>query len=90
MLFGCARVSTGDQNLDHQIDAVTRAGVEDKNIYRDRASDAKASRPLLDLLLKMLRDGDTLTITRLDRLSRSVQHLINLGADLRDRGSACG
>jgi DNA invertase Pin-like site-specific DNA recombinase len=86
VLFGYARVSTTDQNLDHQLDALRRAGVEDANIYTDTASGAKASRPQLDLLLKLLRAGDVLTITRLDRLSRSVQHLINLGADLRDRG----
>src|SRR3954452_19202242 len=51
----------------------------------DTASGAKASRPQLDLLLKMLRAGDTLKITRLDRLSRSVLHLVTLGAELRER-----
>lgn len=52
----------------------------------DKASGAKASRPSLDLVLKLLREGDTLKVTRLDRLSRSVLHLITLGADLRMRG----
>ncbi|MGN9846354.1 recombinase family protein [Nonomuraea sp. H19] len=47
---------------------------------------AKASRPCLDLVLKLLREGDTLKVTRLDRLSRSVLHLVTLGADLRERG----
>jgi hypothetical protein len=50
------------------------------------ASGAKASRPQLDVLLKVLRAGDTLKITRLDRLGRSVLHLVTLGAELRERG----
>ena len=86
MLFGYARVSTADQNPDHQIDALRRAGVAHDDIYVDHASGAKARRPQLDIVLRMLRDGDTLKITRLDRLGRSVLHLVTLGADLRERG----
>lgn len=86
MLFGYARVSTAEQNPDHQIDALTRAGVAGKDIYVDHASGAKASRPELDNMLRLLRDGDTLKVTRLDRLGRSVLHLVTLGADLRERG----
>lgn len=85
MLFGYARVSTADQNPDHQIDALLRAGVTRENIHLDKASGAKASRPKLDLVLQLLREGDTLKVTRLDRLSRSVLHLVTLGADLRAR-----
>ncbi|MCX2928514.1 recombinase family protein [Streptomyces sp. NEAU-W12] len=81
-----ARVSTADQNPDHQIDALLRAGVDRDNIHVDRSSGAKASRPKLDLVLQLLRGGDTLQVTRLDRLSRSVLHLVTLGADLRERG----
>lgn len=55
-------------------------------IYIDHASGAKASRPELDSVLRFLRDGDTLKITRLDRLGRSVLHLVTLGAELRERG----
>ena len=58
MLFGYARVSTADQNPDHQIDALLRAGVERSNIFLDTASGAKASRPELDKLLAELGDGD--------------------------------
>ena len=54
MLFGYARVSTAEQNPDHQIDALVRAGVAAKDIYVDRASGAKASRPELDTVLRML------------------------------------
>ena len=85
MLFGYARVSTADQNPDHQIDALTRAGVAPENIHLDKISGSKASRPQLDLLLRLLRKGDTLKVTRLDRLSRSVLHLVTLGAELRER-----
>ena len=86
MLFGYARISTADQNPDHQIDALLRAGVARDNIHLDTASGAKAGRPQLDLALKLLRAGDTLKITRLDRLGRSVLHLVTLGAELRERG----
>ncbi|MGI8414161.1 MAG: recombinase family protein [Solirubrobacteraceae bacterium] len=86
MLIGYARVSTVDQNPDHQVDALRRAGVAATDIYIDHASGAKASRPQLDIALRMLRDEDTLKITRLDRLGRSVLHLVTLGAELRDRG----
>lgn len=60
MLIGYARVSTADQNLDHQIDALLRAGVYRDNIHVDTASGAKASRPKLALVLQLLREGDTL------------------------------
>ncbi|MBB5781870.1 recombinase family protein [Nonomuraea jabiensis] len=85
MLFGYARVSTADQNPDHQIDALLQAGVEQGNIHLDTASGAKSSRPKFDLVMQLLREGDTLKVTRLDRLSRSVLHLVTLGADLRER-----
>lgn len=86
MLFGYARVSTTDQNPAHQVDALQRAGVGADEIHVDRASGAKASRPKLDELLGKLRAGDTVVVTRLDRLGRSVLHLVMLGAQLRDRG----
>jgi len=86
MLVGYARVSTAEQNPAHQADALIRAGVEPDDIHTDVASGAKASRPQLDLVLRLLRDGDTLVITRLDRLGRSLLHLVTLGAQLRDRG----
>ncbi|WP_223304383.1 MULTISPECIES: recombinase family protein [unclassified Rhodococcus (in: high G+C Gram-positive bacteria)] len=86
MLFGYARVSSADQNPAHQVDALARAGVEVENIHVDHTGGAKASRPQLDAVLQRMRDGDTLVITRLDRLGRSVLHLITLGADLRGRG----
>jgi DNA invertase Pin-like site-specific DNA recombinase len=86
VLIGYARVSTADQNPVHQVDAMRRAGVTEDNIYIDVASGAKASRPQLELVLKLLREGDTLAVTRLDRLGRSVVHPVLLGAELRERG----
>ncbi len=72
MLLGYARVSTSDQNPDHQVDALRRAGVAERHIHLDIASGAKASRPKLDPVMQSLRDGDTLKVTRLDRLGRSL------------------
>jgi len=86
VLVGYARVSTPEQNPAHQTDALTRAGVAVRDIHTDVASGARASRPQLDLALRLMRDGDTLVITRLDRLGRSLLHLVTLGAQLRDRG----
>lgn len=86
MLIGYARISTPDQNPDHQIDALMRAGVAEHDIQLDIASGSKASRPKFDLVMQLLRDGDTLKVTRLDRLGRSLLHLVSLGAELRERG----
>ncbi len=85
MLIGYARVSTPDQNPEHQIDALMRAGVAEPDIHLDIASGSKASRPKFDLVMQLLRGGDTLKVTRLDRLGRSVLDLVTLGAELRER-----
>ncbi|WP_072691445.1 recombinase family protein [Rhodococcus marinonascens] len=85
MLFGYARVSTPDQNPKSQVEALRRAGVDTERIHLDHAGGAKASRPQLDLVLTLLRGGDSLVITHLDRLARSTAHLIGLGADLHER-----
>lgn len=85
MLIGYARVSTTEQNPDHQIDALRRAGVAPENIYVDKVSGAKSSRPQWDIVKRILRPGDTLVITRLDRMSRSLRDLVNIGAELRER-----
>jgi DNA invertase Pin-like site-specific DNA recombinase len=85
VLIGYARVSTADQNPDHQVDALLRAGVAERDIHLDIASGAKASRPKFDLVMQLLRADDTLKVTRLDRLGRSLLHLVTLGAELRGR-----
>ena len=76
MLIGYARVSTDDQNLDLQQDALNQAGCE--NIFTDKLSGAKAERPGLEEALKFARSGDTLVVWRLDRLSRSLKTLIEM------------
>src|SRR4051812_26193136 len=87
MLIGYARVSKADgsQVLDLQRDALAVAGVEAQHIYVDRASGKTDSRPGLDACLKALREGDTLTVWKLDRLGRSLQHLVNTVAGLNAR-----
>jgi DNA invertase Pin-like site-specific DNA recombinase len=84
MLIGYARVSTDDQNLDMQRDALRLAGCE--KIYEDRMSGAKAARPGLALALEVARAGDVLTVWRLDRLGRSLHDLILLGRKLDELG----
>ncbi|TPG62430.1 recombinase family protein [Hymenobacter nivis] len=84
MKIGYARVSTRDQNLELQLDALTQAGCE--VIYQEKASGALATRAELEKLLLTLRKGDTLCIYKLDRLGRSLKHLLELVADLQGRG----
>ena len=76
-IIGYARVSTDDQNLDLQRDALTRAGCT--RLYEDRISGAKAARPGLALALEVARSGDQLVVWRLDRLQRTAQRIISAG-----------
>ena len=82
--LGYARVSTDDQNLSFQIDALLRFGVQPNDIYTDKISGAKADRPGLEKCMSSLRPGDTLVVWRLDRLGRSMRHLVTLVEDLRE------
>jgi len=83
MLIGYARVSTGEQNLDLQIDALQGAGCA--KVFTDEASGVKAERPGLHAALDYLREGDTLVVWRLDRLGRSLKDLIQRVEDLHQR-----
>jgi DNA invertase Pin-like site-specific DNA recombinase len=83
VLIGYARISTDDQNLALQHDALAAAGCE--KIYEDRISGARAERPGLALALEVARAGDTLVVWRLDRLGRSLKDLIALAERLAER-----
>ncbi|HEM7850989.1 recombinase family protein [Burkholderia multivorans] len=83
-IIGYARVSTFEQTLDLQRDALNAAGAV--SIYEDKASGKSADRPELQHCLKALRDGDTLVVWRLDRLGRNLQDLIRIVNELEGRG----
>lgn len=84
MLIGYARVSTDDQNMDLQRDALASIGCE--RLFEDKSSGAKADRPGLKQAIDQLRDGDTLVVWRLDRLGRSLKDLIIRAEELNERG----
>lgn len=81
MIIGYARVSTQDQNLQMQIDALQEAGCFE--IFEEKGTGTKKDRPALNEMLKMLRAGDRIVVYKLDRISRSTRHLIEL-ADMFD------
>lgn len=83
-LFGYARVSTLDQNLDTQLDALQRAGCVE--IFQDKITGISTSRPALDKLLTQLRTGDTVMVARFFRLGRSRDHLISLLGEFARKG----
>lgn len=84
MRFGYARVSTVDQNLDRQIDALKEAGAE--KIFMDRASGKNLKRPELEELLGHLRSGDAVIVSELSRLGRSTKDLIDLADRFNESG----
>ena len=84
MLIGYARVSTGDQNLDLQKNALVRAECE--QIFEDTAIGKNARRPGLRRAIRRLKPGDSLVVWKLDRLGRSVRDLITLVSELQDKG----
>src|SRR5680860_38725 len=83
-VVGYVRVSTPAQNAQLQVDALMDAGAT--RIFSEVASGATQARPELEACLDYLRPGDTLAVWRMDRLGRSVSHLVGLVAQLRDRG----
>src|SRR6266700_2832046 len=83
MLIGYARVSTQDQTLNLQKDALEKIGCS--HIFTDTASDAQIDRPGLIEALHYLREGDSLVVWRLDRLGRSLKHLIETITQLNNR-----
>lgn len=84
MIFGYARVSTDDQNLDAQTDALTAAGA--KRIFAEKISGSLRKRPQLDQLLGQLRQGDVIVVTKYDRLARSLRDLLDIVEAIKARG----
>ncbi len=83
-VYGYARVSTGGQTLDAQIAQLKTAGAE--KVFREKVSGARADRPELKRLVRALRQGDVVLITRLDRLARSTRDLLNILAGFAESG----
>jgi DNA invertase Pin-like site-specific DNA recombinase len=84
-LMGYARVSTADQDLGLQLEALRSAGCRDERIFYDTASGARTARPGLETCLRTLAAGDTLVVWRLDRLGRSMTHLVTIIEELLGR-----
>ena len=84
MKIGYARVSTQDQNLEMQLDALQKAGCE--KVFQEKASGIKSDRPQLAAMQLILREGDVIYIYKLDRLGRSLKHLLEMTSDFEKRG----
>lgn len=85
MIIGYARVSTDAQSLDVQVEALRAAGAE--NLFQEKISGARRDRPELRSLLNQLDEGDVLLVTRLDRLARSTRDLLDVLAEVGERGA---
>ena len=85
MLIGYMRVSSVDerQSVDLQRDALVQAGVDERHIFQDKASGARDDRPGLKKCLSYIKSGDTLVVWKLDRLGRSLPHLLTIIEDLK-------
>jgi len=84
--IGYARVSTEEQSVDMQIDALKRSGVLEENIFSESFSGSLKDRPQLNAALKAIRSGDTFVVWKLDRVARSLTHLLEVINDFNDRG----
>lgn len=85
MILGYARVSTADQTLDAQHDALKGAGAE--RMFSDKLSGSLRQRPALDQLLEQLREGDVVVVTKYDRLARSLKDLLEIVDTIRSKGA---
>ena len=86
VLIGYARVSTAEQSVEMQVEALKKAGVDETYIYNESVSGSKKNRPELAKALRSLEAGDTLVVWKLDRIARSMTHLLELleGLEARD------
>lgn len=87
MQIGYARVSTEEQNLDRQIDALQQAGIDDRLIYKEKITGTKKDRPELQKMLNHLNEGDIVIITDLTRISRSTKDLLDIVEKVKNKGA---
>ena len=85
MILGYARVSTADQQLDSQLDALSKAGAE--RIFADTITGTARTRPELDQLMRQLRPGDVVVVTKYDRLARSLKDLLDIVEQIKAQGA---
>lgn len=88
MLIGYARVSTDEQNLDRQIDALVKCGVDNRNIYKEKITGTKMDREQLNKMLNELQVGDIVVIADLTRISRSTKDLLEIIEKIKDKGAS--
>jgi DNA invertase Pin-like site-specific DNA recombinase len=87
MLVGYARVSTAEQSLDHYLDMLSAAGVDERNIYKEKATGKHRDRPELNKMLAELKKGDVVVIPALTRLGRSVSDLYKIVGQIEEKGA---
>ena len=87
MFYGYARVSTPEQRLDRQVDQLTAAGVAKENIFQEKMTGTKRDRPELNRMLSSLKEGDTVIIADLTRVSRSTKDLLEIVDTIKDKGA---
>jgi len=88
MLVGYARVSTIEQNLDRQLDALTKYGVDERNIYKEKITGTKRDREQLNRLIKELKINDVVLIADLTRISRSTKDLLEIISSIKSKGAS--
>ena len=86
IFIGYARVSTADQSVEMQIEALLKFGVRKEDIYHENISGVKKKRPALQKALRALREGDTLVVWKLDRIARSINSLLDVMNELEEKG----
>ncbi|WP_018142382.1 recombinase family protein [Alloscardovia criceti] len=87
MLVGYARVSTKEQNMNRQIDQLTQAGVDKRNIYQEKITGTTKNRPELTRMINELQEGDTVLIVELSRVSRSTKDMLDIIDDIKNKGA---
>lgn len=88
MLIGYARVSTDEQRLDRQLDALAAAGVDPRNVYAEKMTGTRRDRPELQRMLEGLQAGDVVVVADITRISRSVRDLLGIVDQIRAKGAA--